>query len=257
MSEPLVLVRDEGFVRWLTLNRPQHRNSLNAALVTALGEQLADPGDARCIAITGAGKAFSAGADLKALQAMRTAGFEENLADSQHLADLYRRIAAHHLPVIAAVNGPALGGGAGLAVACDVVYAAREAVIGFPEVRIGFVPAIVMNFLLRTVGEKVARDLCLTGRRLAVDEAQTLGLIAKVVDPAELTRAVADLAGEIAQASPQAVAETKRLFVELSGLPLAEGLERAAAANARARQTEECREGMDAFLEKRRPRWIR
>jgi methylglutaconyl-CoA hydratase len=254
VSGPPVLVRDDGPVRWLTLNRPAQRNALDGELVAALRRELASPGAARCFALTGSGAAFSAGADLKALQAMQTATFEENLADSGRLAALLREIAENPLPVVAAVHGPALGGGAGLAVACDAAFATRDAVLGFPEVRIGFVPAIVLGFVVRAVGERHARRLCLTGRRLDAEEAGRLGLCTVVDD---LAGAVQSLGAEIALASPQAVAHTKRLFVGLRHLPLAEALRLGAEENARARGTEDCREGVAAFLEKREPRWRR
>jgi len=253
LSEPL-LVRDVGPVRWLTLNRKEKRNALNAELVDALKAALRDPGPARCLAITGAGSAFSAGADLAALQKMQSATAEENLADSRSLAELFRMIAEHPLPVIAAVNGHALGGGAGLAVACDLTLAVPGARIGFTEVRIGFVPAIVLNFLLRAVGEKVARDLCLTGRVLDAKEAATRGLLRVVEDLEAGVRTVGD---EIAAAGPGAVAHTKRLFLALRQLPLAEGLAKAAEENAAARGSPDCREGIAAFLEKRAPNWPR
>lgn len=246
----MIDVRDEGQVRWLTLNRPEKRNALNAELVTALRDALNDPGDARCIAITGAGNTFSAGADLAALRAMQNASHEENLADSQHLAGLFTAIAEHPLPIIAAVDGHALGGGAGLAVACDFTLATPGALFGFTEVRIGFIPAIVMNFLLRAVGEKVARDLCLTGRRLPAAEAADLGLLTVTDD---LAGAVADLGKEIGLCSPEAVARTKRHFLELVPLDLSASAE----ANAQARATKDCRAGIAAFLEKRQLPWIK
>lgn len=244
----MIKVRDEGPVRWLTLNRPAKRNALNAAMVTALKEALTVTGNARCIAITGAGNTFSAGADLAALQAMQHGSYEENLADSRHLAELFTDIAKHPLPIVAALNGQAIGGGAGLAVACDFTLAAPLGLIGFTEVHVGFIPAIVMNFLVRGVGEKIARDLCLSGRRLPVEEAERLGLLKVVPD---LGAAVADLGARIARNSPEAIAATKRHFLELFPLDL----EASAAANARARGTADCREGVAAFLEKRNPRW--
>jgi len=258
VSDAAVLVRDEGPVRWLTLNRPAQRNALGGELVDALEGALEDAREsrARCVALTGAGTTFSAGADLKALEAMRDAPYAVNLADSQRLANLFAVIASHPLPVVAAVNGHAIGGGAGLAVACDLTIAAAGATFGFSEVRIGFIPAIVLNFLLRTAGEKVARDLCLTGRRLPVEEAAALGLMNGVVPHADLPGAVAAIGAEIARCGPHAVAETKQLFLRLRHLPLDEGLAAAAEENARARGTDECREGIAAFLEKRNPNWI-
>ncbi len=246
----MIDIRDEGCVRWLTLNRPEKRNALNAAMVTALKESLKDTGDARCLAITGAGNTFSAGADLAELQAMQDRSYEENLADSRHLSELFVEITRHPLPVVAALNGHAIAGGAGLAVACDFTFATPGALFGFTEVRVGFIPAIVMNFLVRAAGEKVARALCLSGRRLPVEELEQLGLLAVVPD---LGAAVADLGARIARSSPEAIAATKRHFLELFPLDL----EASIAANARARGTDDCKEGIAAFLEKRTPRWSR
>jgi len=257
VSDPLVLVRDEGPVRWLTLNRPDQRNALSAGLVQACREAFDDAknSSARCIALTGAGKVFSAGADLKALKAMRNASLEENTADSKVLADLLHDIQAHPLPVIAAVNGHAIAGGSGLTAACDLTVAAKGALFGFTEVRIGFVPAIVLNFLLRTVGEKTVRDLALTGRRLPAEEALTLGLINEVCEAADLAGRLAALGAEFEKCSPEAIAHTKRLILELGPKNLPDGLALAARANAKARATSDCQEGIDAFLAKRPPRW--
>ncbi|MHC4549300.1 MAG: enoyl-CoA hydratase/isomerase family protein [Planctomycetota bacterium] len=257
MSEPLVLAHDVGPVRWLTLNRPQKRNALGASLTTQLQQALkeAKNGPARCVAITGAGTAFSAGADLEELLALRTASHEENLADSHRLAELLKKIAKHPLPVVAAVNGPAIAGGAGLAIACDLTVAADDAIMAFTEVRVGFVPAIILNFLLRTVGEKAIRDLCLTGRRISMSEAKQLGLVHRVVPHDQLTQAVAELGSRFEKASPAAIATTKQLFLKLRHLPLDKGLLLAAEENASVRATPDCREGIAAFLEKRKPKW--
>jgi methylglutaconyl-CoA hydratase len=247
-----VLVRDAGPVRWLTLNRPDKRNALSADLVAGLKDALRDPGPARLLVITGGGNAFSAGADLAALRGTQAAPREEHVADARSLAELFRMIAEHPLPVAAAVNGHALGGGAGLVAACDFAFALPTARLGFTEVRLGLVPAIVLNFLLRAVNERIARDLCLTGRQLEAAEAEALGLL-HVTD--DLERAVGVLAHHIVQASPCAVAHTKRLFLELRHLPLAEGLAKGCEENANARMSADFREGVAAFLEKRKPRW--
>jgi methylglutaconyl-CoA hydratase len=249
-----VLVRDAGAVRWLTLNRPDKRNAFSAELIAGLKAALRDPGPARLLAITGAGSVFSAGADLVALRKMQSATREEHLADARSLAELFRMVAEHPLPVVAAVNGHALGGGAGLVVACDFAFAVPAARIGFTEVRLGFVPAIVMNFLLRACPERAARDLCLTGRQLEAAEASSLGLW-RVSD--DLETAVRALGDEVALAGPGAVAHTKRLFLALRHLPLADGLAKACEENAAARMSADFREGVAAFLEKRKPDWSR
>jgi methylglutaconyl-CoA hydratase len=247
-----VLVRDAGHVRWLTLNRPDKRNAFSAELIAALKAALSDPGPARVMAITGAGTTFSAGADLAALQRMQSATREEHLADARSLAELFEAVAEHPLPVVAAVNGHALGGGAGLVAACDFAFAVPAARIGFTEVRLGFVPAIVLNFLLRAVSERVARHLCLTGCQLEALEAEALGLWRVTGD---LEASVRSLGDEIAQCGPGAVAHTKRLFLALRHLPLADGLEKACEENAAARMSPDFREGVAAFLEKRKPQW--
>ncbi len=247
-----VLVRDAGPVRWLTLNRPDKRNAFSAELIAALKAALRDPGPARLLAITGAGTIFSAGADLAALQKMQSATREQHLADARSLAELFQMIAEHPLPVVAAVNGHALGGGAGLVAACDFAFAVGAAKIGFTEVLLGFVPAIVMNFLLRAVPERTARDLCLTGRQLEAAEAASLGLwrVTESLEPA-----VAALGEEIARCGPGAVAHAKRLLLALRHLPLADGLAKACEENAAARMSADFREGVSAFLEKRKPKW--
>jgi methylglutaconyl-CoA hydratase len=163
-------------------------------------------------------------------------------------------VAEHPLPVVAAVNGHALGGGAGLVAACDFAFAVPAAKIGFTEVRLGFVPAIVLNFLLRATSERVARDLCLTGRQLEAGEAQSIGLWRVAGD---LEVPVQALGAEIAQCGPGAVAHTKRLFLALRHLPLPDGLAKACEENAAARISADFREGVSAFLEKRKPRWAR
>jgi methylglutaconyl-CoA hydratase len=247
-----VLVRDAGPVRWITFNRPERRNVFTTELVAALKAALKEPGHARVIAITGVGSAFSAGVDLAALQKMRSATREQQVADARSFAELFRTVADHPLPVVAAVNGHALGGGAGLVAACDFAFALPSARIGFTEVRLGFVPAIVLKFLLGVVSARVARDLCLTGRQLDAAEAERLGLWKVTGDLEAAVRALGD---EIALTSPAAVAHTKRVFQAIPHLPLADGLARACEENADARMSADFREGVAAFLEKRKPRW--
>ena len=180
----LVRYHREGATATLTLDRPEKRNALSADLVAALEEALAQAAEApevRVVVLTGAGSAFSAGADLAALEALQEATPMENRADSQALAELFERVYLHPKPVIAKVNGHAIGGGAGLAAACDFALAADNVKLGFTEVRIGFVPAIVAVFLVRKLGEAVVRDLLLRGRLVEAGEAARLGLIHQAV----------------------------------------------------------------------------
>ena len=250
-------VRDQ--VATVTLNRPDKRNALNADLVTALqaafAEAASDEG-VRVIVLTGAGKVFSAGADLAALEALQSATPLENLADSEHLAALFEQIYLHPRPVIARINGHAIAGGCGLAAVCDFSIAAAPAKLGFTETRIGFVPAIVMVFVLRKLGEAAARDLLLRGALVTAEEAASLGLITRAVPAEALDAAVDELARELAtQTSGSAVALTKKMLAQVPGMGLREALAYATQMNAFARSTPDCQAGIAAFLNKTDPPW--
>ena len=254
----LLTVRTDGDTRTLELNRPDKRNALNADLVTALREALdeAASDDVRCIVLTGAGSTFSAGADLASLKALRDASPLDNQADSRHLADLFLEIYQHPKPIIAQVNGHAIAGGSGLAAVCDFSLVSTEAKLGFTEVRIGFVPAIVMVFVRRKLGEAAARDLLLRGRLLSAEEAAEMGLVTRAVPPEELDAAVADLATEIAtETSGSAVRLTKQMLAQVPGMGLQEAVDYAVQMNAFARGTDDCQAGIQAFLDKTDPPW--
>ncbi|ULH16210.1 enoyl-CoA hydratase-related protein [Deinococcus sp. KNUC1210] len=257
-SSQAVLAERRGAVLLLRLNRPQQRNALDADLLSALHAELeAAHADAslRCLVLSGAGKVFSAGADLKALQGLQTASSEANKADSRRLAEVLHLLYSGPLPVVAAVEGAAVAGGAGLASACDLVVAGEGARIGYTEVRLGFVAAIVMVFLLRCVGEKHARELLLTGRLISAVEAHRMGLINEVVPDGQAeTRALA-LAAEIAGNSATALSTTREMLSLLPGMGLEEGLRYAVGVNAWTRTTSDLKEGVAAFLEKREPQW--
>ncbi len=260
MSSPtsaVVAVR-RGPLLLLRLNRPESRNALNAELVSALHAELLAAQDdpaVRCVVLAGAGKAFSAGADLRALRELGTASSEANKADSQRLADLLTLIYTGAKPVVAAVEGAAVAGGAGLASACDLVVAGEGARLGYTEVRLGFVAAIVMVFLLRCVGEKHARELLLTGRLVGAREAHRMGLLNEVVPDGQAEERALELAAEIAQASATALATTREMLSLLPGLGLQESLRYAVGVNAWTRTTDDLREGVAAFLDKREPSW--
>ncbi|MEM1042907.1 MAG: enoyl-CoA hydratase-related protein [Bacteroidota bacterium] len=255
----LVLRDHDGPVLTLTLNRPDKRNALSAALVGALGDALAEAAadDAvRVVVLTGAGKVFSAGADLAALEALQTASPMDNLADSQHLAGLFEAIYRHPKPVMAKVNGHAIAGGCGLAAVCDFALVSERAKLGFTEVRIGFVPAIVSVFVLRKLGEAAARDLMLRGHLVTAAEAAAAGLVTRAVAADDLDEAAGTLAHELAsQTSGTAVALTKQLLADVPGMGLAEALGHAAKLNALARGTDDCKAGIAAFLGKTDPPW--
>ena len=256
---PVLDVRPAGPVLTLTMDRPEVRNALSAELVGQLTDALAAAGrddGVRVVVLTGSGRAFSAGADLSALQALQSASAEANLADSEHLARLFETVYTLPKPVIAKVQGHAIAGGCGLAAVCDVSLVAEGAKLGFTETRIGFVPAIVAVFVVRKLGEAAARDLLLRGRLVDAAEAARIGLVTRAV-PADALDAETDaLCREIAtETSASAVALTKRLLADVPSMGLAEGLSYAARLNALARATDDCRAGVAAFLGKTDPPW--
>jgi methylglutaconyl-CoA hydratase len=251
--------RVNGPVATLTLNRPDKRNALNGDLVAALRHTLADlaeTDEVRAIVLTGSGSVFSAGADLAALQHLQTASPLENQDDSAHLAGLFEAIYRHPKPIIAKINGHAIAGGCGLAAVCDLSIAAASAKLGFTEVRIGFVPAIVSVFIVRKLGEAATRDLLLRGHLIGAPAAADMGLITSSVSPEDLGDAVADLAHELAtETSGSAVRLTKQLLADLPGMGGQEALDYAVMMNAFARGTDDCQAGISAFLNKQDPPW--
>ena len=250
---------DRADVVTLTLNRPEKRNALNQQLVVELTGVIKDlSGDesVRVIVLTGSGTTFSAGADLEALEQMQTASYEANLLDSRKLADLFSAIRTCSQPVIARVNGHAIAGGCGLVTACDFAISDNRAKFGFTEVRLGFIPAIVMTLLQNRIPDLKLRDLLLRGSLISAQEARELGLVNRVVDGARLDEAVRALADEIVrETSPQAVASTKRMFFELDRLTSEAALTHAVEQNAQMRGTPDCLAGIRAFLNREDPPW--
>jgi methylglutaconyl-CoA hydratase len=250
---PDVLVTTEGAIRLLTLNRPEKRNALNDELIAALKKALRDADtdeSLRAIVIRGAGKDFCSGADLSSIQKIATALYEENIEDAQSMAELFELIRKVRVPVIAAVHGRALAGGCGLALGCDVVVAGESARFGFPEVKIGFVPAMVAAILRRNLGEKKSFELLTQGFEFSSGEALQLGLINRVVADDELAAAAIDFASVYTKVSGSAVAMTKKLLYEIDGLEFSEAVEKGVVTNAEARMTEDCQKGIARFLEK-------
>ena len=250
-----------GPVLTLTLDRPEVRNALSGELVEQLTEALEAAGrdDAvRVVVLTGTGRAFSAGADLAALQGLQTASAEANLADSELLARLFETIYTLPKPVVAKVQGHAIAGGCGLAAVCDFSLVADDVKLGFTETRIGFVPALVAVFVVRKLGEAAARDLLLRGHLIDAAEAARIGLVTRAVPAGDLDVAVDALCHDLAtQTSASAVALTKRLLADVPSMGLAEGLSYAARLNAFARSTDDCKAGVAAFLGKTDPPWRR
>lgn len=253
MSEPLLLYEVEGGVATLTLNRPDKRNALNGALVAALKDGLARAAaddEVRVVSLAGAGKDFCAGADLAELERISTMSDEENLADARSLGALFTEMRALPKPIVAQVRGRALAGGCGLATACDLVVAEEGAEFGYPEVHLGFVPAMVMAILVRKVGEGRAFDLVARGHRVGAAEARALGLVNHVFASDAFDAEARAFVSELARRPASALALTKGLLYELSDLGFAEGIERGARVNVEARATEACRAGLRRFLDR-------
>jgi methylglutaconyl-CoA hydratase len=247
----------DGPVATLTLNRPEKRNAISYELIEELHHALHDveKSAAHILILTGAGAAFCSGMDLDNLRAITRHTEEENLADSGRMAHMFRTLYDFPKVTVAAVNGAALAGGCGLATLCDLTVASSEATFGYTEVRIGFVPAIVSTFLLRQVGEKQARDLLLTGRIIGAEEAFRLGLVNEVVAPGDLMSQTHEVCATLATNSPASLLATKRLLRTYSHHELDHQIAAAVDENARIRTTRDFREGVTAFLEKRKPNW--
>jgi methylglutaconyl-CoA hydratase len=246
-----------GEIATITLNRPDKRNAISPQMIeeilAAFDEVETNP--ARVLVLTGAGKAFCSGMDLDALKALAAQSAAEQREDADRLVRLFQRIRSFPKPTVAAVNGPAIAGGCGIATLCDFTIAVPEAKFGYPEVRIGFLPAVVSVFLVRQIGEKQARDLLLTGKIIEAAEAFRLGLVTQISPPGELMSAAQTLAATLIAASPTSVLMTKKLLVDFAEPEIARELELAAEASAHIRTTRDFQEGLASFLEKRPPRW--
>ena len=257
MSYSTILVEDDAPLRTITLNRPERRNAMAPAmqeeLIAALEE--AAVSGCRVVVLAGAGEAFCSGLDLSVLQAMEGKSTAEFRADAERTARLFRTLYELPIPTIAAVHGAAIAGGTGLATICDFTLAAPEAKFGFTEVRIGFVPALVSVFLALQIGDKRCRSLLLTGRVFGASDAWTLGLVNEVVPAEELAQRVRALGLLLAANSPESIGATKRLMTARNKAWLDEEIAEAIEASVQARETGDLREGIAAFLEKRKPAW--
>lgn len=249
----------EDRIGYITLNRPDKRNALSPELIKALSEafdRATRDEQAKVIVLKANGDAFCSGADLAFLQQMQAFSEEENYQDSSRLKELFLKIYTLPKVVIAQVQGHALAGGCGLATVCDFTFAVPQARFGYTEVKIGFVPAIVMVFLLRKLGEQKAKQLLLSGDVVQADEALRLGLINRVVSADQLEREVRQFAQQlIQQNSTQSMMLTKQMIARVQSQPLEEALEYAARMNARARSSEDCQRGIAAFLAKEKITW--
>jgi methylglutaconyl-CoA hydratase len=243
----------DGIAR-ITLNRPDKRNALDGEMVgelkAALAASAADEA-CRAVLLAGAGTDFCSGADLANLEKTAQNSVLDNMADARSTANLFLMMRDHPRPVIAAVQGRALAGGCGLATACDIILAAESAQFGYPEVNIGFVPAMVMAILRRSVSEKVALELVVTGETVSATRAHELGLVHRVFGDEQFGAEVERYVAKLAAKSASAVMLSKRLLYNMDSMSFEAALQAGVEINAIARQTEDCRKGVEKFLKKK------
>lgn len=246
-----ILYEVDGAVARITLNRPEKKNALNVALIANLKKALGEANDddaVRVVVITGAGLDFCSGADLSALELISKAAVAENTDDARSLMELFVVIRQLSVPVIAAVRGRALAGGCGLASACDIVLASGTARFGYPEVKIGFVPAMVMAILRRNISEKRAFELLTRGAEISAEEAREVGLVNKIIGDETFDDEVTVYAQGFLRLSKSAIALTKGLLYQMDGMAFSEALETGIDTNVIARMTEDCQKGISQFL---------
>ncbi|HEV7645736.1 MAG TPA: enoyl-CoA hydratase/isomerase family protein [Pyrinomonadaceae bacterium] len=248
-----VIITTEDLVRFITLNRPEKRNALNDELIGELKSALREADsshDLRAIVIRGAGSDFCSGADLSALQKISESSTIENLADAENLMELFLLMRKVQIPVIAAVHGRALAGGCGLATACDLVLATKSARFGYPEVKIGFVPAMVAAILRRNLSEKRTFELITQGFEFSADQALEMGLINRVFADESFESEVNEYVSVYSKVSRSAVMLSKKLMYSIDGKDITASMRFGAEINTIARQTEDCKKGIAKFLKK-------
>lgn len=247
----------DSAVATVTLNRPDKRNAISYDLIEDLLAAFDEVAKSKALVLilTGAGKAFCSGMDLENLKTLIGRSPEQSVKDTQTMAHLFRTLYDFPKPTMAAVNGAAIAGGTGLATLCDFTLAVPDAKFGYTEVRIGFVPAIVSTFLLRQVGEKIARDLLLTGRLFDAQEALRIGLVTEIVAAENLLPRARELAAQLMENSPASLRYTKRLLRDAARAELDAQIDAAVRENSAIRSTADFHEGITSFLEKRKPKW--
>ncbi len=248
-----ILYHVDGAVARITLNRPEKKNALNDALIAGLKDALVQANEdpaVRAIVITGAGSDFCSGADLSSLQKISGASVADNVDDARSLMELFMLIRQVTVPVVAAVRGRALAGGCGLASACDIVLASKTARFGYPEVKIGFVPAMVAALLRRNISEKRAFELLTLGAEIKAEQALQFGLVNQIFADENFQAEVAAYADGFERVSRSAVALTKMLLYQMDGMTFAQALETGVDVNVLARMTGDCYKGISEFLKR-------
>ena len=248
----------EGPLRRVVLSRPDVRNAFDEEMIrdlTAVLTALSADSGARAVVLSGDGKTFCAGADVNWMRRAASYSREENLEDARRMAKMLRTIDTCAKPVVGQIRGAAIGGGVGLAAVCDIVVASDNTVFSLAEVKLGILPAAISPYVLRAIGPRQARDCFLTGERFGAEEARRIGLVHRVVADAELEEAVSAKVAALLTSGPEAVAAAKRLIESVAGKDIDAAFSETSQAIAERRASEEGREGLSAFLEKRKPSW--
>ena len=246
-------------IAYITLNRPEKRNAFNRQLVSELKQAFdlaAQDTDVKVIILKAEGKVFCAGADLEYLQSLQQFTYDENLEDSSYLKELYEQIYTHPKVVIAAVQGHAIAGGCGLVTVCDFVFSVPDAKFGYSEVKIGFVPAIVMIFLIRKIGEAKAKNMLISGDLIDAQKGHADGMIYQIVPEQQLMSTVEAFAIHLCTTnSAESMKVTKQMIAHIQEMPLGEALKYGAETNAKSRASEDCKKGIATFLNKEKLSW--
>jgi methylglutaconyl-CoA hydratase len=260
MDYQTIRCETKGGIANVEFCRPEVHNAFNDTVIyemTDLLERLNDDRTLRAVLLTGEGKSFCAGADLNWMKRVIDQSFEENLKESNALADLFAMIYRFRCPVIGKINGAAIGGGVGFVAVCDIAVAAESAVFSFSEVKIGLVPACIGPYVVKKIGEGRVREFFITGERMKAEKAYRIGLVNAYVADDKLDEAVNDLLKMIRSSGPEAVAVAKKLVSSVPNMTEDEYKPFTAEMIAGLRVSDEGQEGMNAFLEKRKPRWIK
>jgi methylglutaconyl-CoA hydratase len=256
---PVLLTDRDGAVLRITLNRPEVRNAFDEEVIASLSaaaREAAGDRDLRAIVLAGSGKAFCAGADLAWMSKAIAYTREENRRDAEDLARMLEALDTVPVPLIGRVHGAALGGGTGLVAVCDIVIAADDALFGFTETKLGIIPAVISPYVVNKIGQSAARELFLTGARFSARRARRIGLVHEIVRESDLDETVDAYLRELFSSGPAAVAAAKALIREVHGLKSADAIGLTTTRIAEHRVSAEGQEGMRAFLEKRKPKWI-
>lgn len=260
-DQVLLTTIDSRGVARLTMNRPEVKNALNEALIEAICDamgRLSADANVRIVVLTGAGDAFCGGADINMMRRVAEYSAAENKDDARRLAHMLNSIYTSTKPVIALVNGPAMGGAVGLAAACDIAIAVDTAFFALSEVRLGIIPAVISPFVVQAIGVRQARRYFLTGERFDAETARRIGLVHMAAMPAQLEATLDGAIANLLACGPGAQKEAKELIRAVKNRPINESvIEDTAGRIARLRASPEGKEGLEAFLEKRKPNWIK